>query len=295
LCFNCNRGIGAFKEDHVIVEKALKYLRNCLILACILSPLTLSAKSNKDLEIRGGTLVYVEGSHPELYFYLDDPAHTVAILADDDLSSPEGTFMQSACLGSPLCSGLSALLLSLRVTCHTERFNSLGGICTESQQMEYAVAQIKGQREIGLVLGSGKMFWLVPVFTTPAALANRGPAVTIQRYDSSFKPESANSWKSELVTLATDIYRKAKSQSEKEYECLTHLKAGQSVETLMQCGKPLQANSDLNRDQLVYQVPVYGTGAYDSLGYSEVLVYVDKQSHTIENVQWSTEIKRYSN
>jgi hypothetical protein len=28
LCFNCNRGIGAFKEDVAIVEKALKYLQS---------------------------------------------------------------------------------------------------------------------------------------------------------------------------------------------------------------------------------------------------------------------------
>ena len=27
LCLNCNRGIGAFKDDAAVVEKALKYLR----------------------------------------------------------------------------------------------------------------------------------------------------------------------------------------------------------------------------------------------------------------------------
>jgi len=26
LCFNCNRGIGAFKDDSALVEKAVKYL-----------------------------------------------------------------------------------------------------------------------------------------------------------------------------------------------------------------------------------------------------------------------------
>src|ERR1017187_1360873 len=79
-------------------------------------------------------------------------------------------------------------------------------------------------------------------------------------------------------------------ESSAQYTCLNHLKIDDPVTSLDQCGvgQPDHTNSDLRGEQRVYHVPVWGGGIY--VGYREVLVYVNTQKQTIENVQWDDNI-----
>jgi ribonuclease HII len=55
--------------------------------------------------------------------------------------------------------------------------------------------------------------------------------------------------------------------------CLQNLKAGDPESKAYGCGYPDHTNSDLHSDQLIYP--------------DAIIVYIDKGTHTVENVQWS--------
>ena len=79
-------------------------------------------------------------------------------------------------------------------------------------------------------------------------------------------------------------------ESSAQYACLTHLTIDAPITSLDQCGAvyPDHTNSDLRGEQRVYRVSDWGGGIYS--GYWEVLVYVNTQQHSIENVQWDDKI-----
>jgi hypothetical protein len=65
----------------------------------------------------------------------------------------------------------------------------------------------------------------------------------------------------------------AQEAARKETECLTNLKAGDGLSQVNACGAPDHINSDLYGDQMVYP--------------DGVIVYINKATNHVENVQWT--------
>jgi hypothetical protein len=268
-------------------------------LSFILGPVPVaSAKAKKDIETKQGTMLYLDHPKGVVLFYLNDAQNTVAILSDD-VGASRSIFNQ--CEVSVPCLSLSLTVTRLGSSCNSQNPSFLVGMCAASKDILYATADIKGNKELGIATDQGTMLWIVPVYISVDDLARSDSAMSIQKLDPTFVPLTAHAWEIAISKLGADIREKVrqlkqkdKEASVKEYDCLTTLKQGQSVSTLMECSdKPYKINSDLHTDQLVYEVRVYGDDSdLGPIGTSEVLVYVEKSTHTIKDVQWSSEIKR---
>jgi hypothetical protein len=235
----------------------------------------------KKQETKTGTMVYAEfnGNRSDsiLYFYLNDPNNSVFVLSPS--SSPFTSCDQLPCLTA------QTELLGLQVSCTRV---SASPLCAATKDYPYTLGDHKGTPSI--TIGFGDMGWvemnrsLTPSSELHDAFTNR-----LSVYDHDWKPTTANAWIDESAKLIQQFGRVQEEKSETQYSCLTHLKIGGPLSSLDECGASLDhTNSDLRGEQRIYSIAVWSGGMY--VGYREVLVYVNKQEQTIDNVQWDDKI-----
>ena len=234
----------------------------------------------KKQDTKTGTMIYAEfkgSADSVLYFYLNDPDKNVFILRPSD--SP------FTC-GQPPCQVAQMELLGLQTKCMQV---SASPFCAATKDYPYSLKDYKGTPSI--VIGFGDMGWVgMNVSLTPSSALHDSFVGRLSVYDSAWKPSAASAWIDESVKLQQHFGQMKERESSAQYACLTHLKIDDPVTSLEQCGVggPDHTNSDLRGEQRIYHVSIWGDGIY--VGYREVLVYVNTQRQTIENVQWDDNI-----
>jgi hypothetical protein len=254
----------------------------CLLLSVVTIVLLPACAYGKKPETKTGTLVYaVLGnsiSHAKLYFYLNDSENSVLALSPSD--SPF-----SGCYQTPCISAQTELLTLEQKCMHVWA----SPFCATTQDYPYALLNHKGKPSIEI--GFRDRGWIaMPAIFSPASTLSDTFIGGVYDLDPKWEPSTASGWRQESDKLKQQFGRSKEKETDGEFECLTHLKIDASIYSLEQCGnlQPENTNSDLRGEQRIYHVTVWGNDMY--VGYREVLVYVNTQKGTIENVQWDDNI-----
>lgn len=264
----------------------MKPIRTAVVVLVAVGLIGTANASKTRPEIHRGTLVLLVTPDVNVAYtaavYLDNS--NVAIV---DQETSDTGFLQKGC-SSLGCSDFYDLVASMKNSC---TFGS--DVCFEKQSISYYTSQIKqkGQiySEIGISLASGETMWLVPVVMPSdqfgrelwrnhmqvSGIAPRSPDEWEQTIGDLISQRNAAADKAAYqARVASNLAEiAAEEAAQKEKDCLQHLKAGDDRSKVETCGTPDHINSDLYGDQMVYS--------------DGTIVYVNKASNAVENVQWT--------
>jgi len=260
------------------MERSLR----CLLLCFVTVALLPACAYGKKPETKTGTLVYAvfeqSTSNAKLYFYLNDSDNSVFALSPSN--SPFAGCNELPCLTAQMeFLGLQAQCLHVWAS----------PFCASTHDYPYTLLNHKGTPSIEI--GFGENGWIaMPVSLGSASALNDSFISRLAALDRDWKPSTPSAWNEETTKLRQQFGRLKEQETEVQYSCLTHLKIDDSISSLEKCGRlqPDHTNSDLRGEQRIYHISAWSNGMY--VGYREVLVYVNTQKGTLENVQWDDNI-----
>lgn len=202
--------------------------------------------------------------------------HTAAVIASPSDDEP------FPCESTP-CVIANMAMKNLTARCLSEKY------CAYSRPISYEIGQSKCQSRqemctsLGIQFSPGVTLWLVPPAIVPtSALAERishtlSPEAPSERTN---LPSTATEWVAYVNSIndaAAAQLNLAGAQEQMKAEqlstCLHNLHIGEAGQHAYTCGSPDHTNADLRGDQLVYP--------------DGTLVYIDKQTNTVVDVQWT--------